>query len=281
VAGPDQTLECEGDLSTWVVLDAAASWDPDSTSGSNDDIISYAWSENDEQIATGSEAATSLYLGSHALVLNVVDRGGLGGSDAVEVTVHDTLPPELVCPASVEVECDLAGHAHVPAFSADAWDSCDPDVEITNSFTEGGADASGSYPLGETTVGFVAADLVGNTDDCETTVVVVDTQAPIAALTATPDTVWPPNHKMVTVTIDVAAEDDCSTSDCHITGVSSNEPIDASDYSIVADDQFEVRAERSSAEGRVYTATVICEDASGNTSAHSVSVTVPHDNGKG
>ena len=51
------------------------------------------------------------------------------------------------------------------------------------------------------------------------------------------------------------------------------------DWLITGDLTLELRAERSgrSKEGRVYTITVQCADASGNSSTAEVTVTVPHD----
>ena len=74
-----------------------------------------------------------------------------------------------------------------------------------------------------------------------------------------------------------------------IISVFSNEPADglgagdtAPDVEITGDLSLNLRAERSGkGTGRVYTITVECSDASGNTSTRSVDVTVPHTQGKG
>jgi len=54
------------------------------------------------------------------------------------------------------------------------------------------------------------------------------------------------------------------------------------DIVIVNDLTFKLRAERSdSGDGRVYTITYQATDACGNTTLATVTVTVPHDQGKG
>ena len=54
------------------------------------------------------------------------------------------------------------------------------------------------------------------------------------------------------------------------------------DWEITGDLTLDLRAERSGqGDGRVYTITIECTDASGNPSAKDVTVIVPHDQGKG
>jgi hypothetical protein len=133
----------------------------------------------------------------------------------------------------------------------------------------------------------------GGTGELSTDVVVidvVDTRAPeIHDVSATPSSLWPPNHKMVPVTIAVDASDMCDDAPaCRITSVTSNEPSNtigdgntSPDWLITGPLGVELRAERMGpGSGRVYTITVQCTDASGNAGAtRTVVVTVPHDQG--
>jgi probable HAF family extracellular repeat protein len=118
-----------------------------------------------------------------------------------------------------------------------------------------------------------------------------DVTAPvIEALSASPDVLWPPNGKLVPITVSVSATDDAGEEPtCTITGVSSSEP-DLSDEAgdqpgdIVLVDalQVQVRAERLEAgSGRVYTLQVTCVDGSGNAAADTTVVRVPKSNGGG
>jgi len=91
-AGPDQVVECTGNASAQVTLDAAASTDP------NNDITLYEWFEHfgtPEQVLLdkGKSAEVVLPLGEHVITLRVTDATGLTSTDEVVVKVVDTLPP--------------------------------------------------------------------------------------------------------------------------------------------------------------------------------------------
>ncbi len=127
----------------------------------------------------------------------------------------------------------------------------------------------------------------GGMDSSEVVVTVQDLTPPsIETMTASPNLLWPPNHKMVPVTVAVAASDSCdAVPACQIISVSSNEPVDglgnggtAPDWEISGGLTVNLRAERSgTGSGRVYTITVACTDASSNSSTETVAVTVPQD----
>ena len=111
----------------------------------------------------------------------------------------------------------------------------------------------------------------------------------ISDLTAAPNTLWPPNHKMVPVTVEVSASDTCGSDlVSRIILVSSNEPGNglgdgdtAPDWKLTGDLTLNLRAERSATgSGRLYTITVECTDAGGNSATKTVAVAVPHDRAK-
>jgi hypothetical protein len=82
---------------------------------------------------------------------------------------------------------------------------------------------------------------------------------------------------MVPVTIDASVADACGGAvRCRVVSVTSNDPIDASDWMITGDLTLRLRAERSSKRNaRIYDITVVCTDPSGNQSTKQVTVTVP------
>ncbi len=112
-----------------------------------------------------------------------------------------------------------------------------------------------------------------------------DTQPPaFTRLTASTTTLWPPNHRMVSISLDAALVDLIDPAPtARIVSVSSNEPVDGVDDGHTTPDSaitgpltVSLRAERSeSGTGRVYTVEVIATDASGNGTVRTVSVTVP------
>jgi hypothetical protein len=112
------------------------------------------------------------------------------------------------------------------------------------------------------------------------TVTVVDTTSPsIASISASPDVLWPPNHKLVPVTISVTATDLAGTPSCRVTRVSNNE-TGVRDAVLVAPLELLLLAERSGrGPGRLYTIEVTCTDPSGNVVRGTTTVGVPHDRG--
>jgi hypothetical protein len=196
----------------------------------------------------------------------------------------DTTPPSITCPLPLTVQC--IGPSGTPAtFSPIASDESGPP---TTSCTP----PSGStFALGTTAVSCTATDRAGNSRSCSTTVTVVDTTAPaITSVSARPKSLWPLNHKMVPVTVAVTATDICdpaAADRCKIISVSSNEPVNgpgdgntSPDWQITGNLTVNLRAERSGpGDGRVYTLTIECTDASGNRSRTTATVTVAHDQG--
>ena len=104
----------------------------------------------------------------------------------------------------------------------------------------------------------------------------------ITSVSVDPNEVWPPNNKMVSVSVTVVATDDSGDAPtCTITGVTGDEIIDG-DWETTGDLTLDIRAERDGGgDGRVYTISVTCSDEAGNRADGSVDVTVAHDPGKG
>lgn len=140
----------------------------------------------------------------------------------------------------------------------------------------------GPYPLGNTQVTLTVTNSKGASSQCAGTVTVIDNSAPtISTVSVSPSVLWPPNHKMVAITVNYSAADNCDAPTCEISSVTSNEPISSSDYAILDAHHVNLIAERlGRGNGRVYNIGITCTDASGNSSNQSVPVTVPHDQGK-
>lgn len=116
---------------------------------------------------------------------------------------------------------------------------------------------------------------------------VLTTATCIERVTATPHVLWPPNHKMIPVTVMVMVHqaNRCSAAPaCQISEVRSNEPVNglgdgdsAPDWQILGPLKVNLRAERSgTGSGRVYTITVACTETSGQSTTQTTTVTVPH-----
>jgi hypothetical protein len=143
---------------------------------------------------------------------------------------------------------------------------------------------TGPYPLGTTPVTLTVTDSKNpsSQSQCTGTVTVQDKTSPAITMgSVSPSVLWPPNHKMVNVTIIYNATDNCGQPVCKISSVTSNESISRSDYAIVDAHHVKLTADRlGSGNGRIYTITITCKDASGNSSSQALTVTVPHDQGK-
>ncbi len=94
--------------------------------------------------------------------------------------------------------------------------------------------------------------------------------------------IWPPNHKMVPVTVSYTVTAACGGTPTVKIDVDSNEG-DVSDWKIEDAHHLDVRSERlgTQKEGRVYTITVTATDPTGTYSQNEVTVRVPHDQGHG
>ena|SRR5438093_6808978 len=147
-----------------------------------------------------------------------------------------------------------------------------------------------AYPFGTNLVHVSVTDDGTNFVSCDSFVVVVDTTPPvIQSITATPSTLWPPNHRMVPIRLNVRATDDCGPVRWRIASIQSSEAVNAigsghtsPDWLIAGPQRAMLRAERSGrGPGRVYTIGIEVSDLSGNTTNGNVYVTVPHSRGRG
>ena len=148
-----------------------------------------------------------------------------------------------------------------------------------------GATAVVSLPAGIHVITLKVRDGKGGEGRDTVTVTVRDTTAPIIqSVTANPSVINKTGHEMVPVVISVSATDGCSGAvTCRIVSVTSNEPISGTgggdlspDWVITGALTVQLRAERSpKGNGRIYTITVVCTDAAGNSSTSTTTVTVP------
>jgi hypothetical protein len=102
----------------------------------------------------------------------------------------------------------------------------------------------------------------------------------IARVTPSRAFLWPPNKRMVPVTVSVTATDIVDAQPvCRVTGVSSNEGTSA-DWLVTGPLSVTLRADRNGrGNGRIYTFAIACTDASGNVGSAMAAVVVPHDQG--
>ncbi|HEV2722147.1 MAG TPA: HYR domain-containing protein [Thermoanaerobaculia bacterium] len=203
-------------------------------------------------------------------------HGNLGTASFI-VRVVDTTPPTLHLPADFTVSADANCMATI-TYTATATDIVD--VTDTVTCTPASGFVSG---LGTTTVNCTSTDAHGNTATGSFHVTVADTTPPtITSISATPNNLWPDNHRMVDVVVAATAADNCDPSPTlRIVSVAANQPINGPgdgntnpDYIITGNLTLQLRAERTGSQDRVYTITVAATDFSGNTSTATTTVSV-------
>jgi hypothetical protein len=219
-------------------------------------------------------------LGDTIVHMSVTDTDFLKQWCTATVTVEDQEPPSIVAPPDILAECEgPQGTKVYLGHPESVWDNCDASPVVTNDGVE-------FFPLGLSTVTWTATDASDNAGTDTQDITIVDTTPPELSVTLSPDTLWAPNHKLVTITATAIATDICDAAPLvQLVSVTSNEADDGlgdgameNDIVIIDDFTVKVRAERSGlGDDRIYTFTYQASDASGNATLEAATVTVPHD----
>jgi competence protein ComGC len=229
--------------------------------------------------------ALASYLDGHAAVAQL-EALPAGAADAGTKTLPhgvDIVPPSITIGSPLVVERTSSVGTPVALATPQVSDNMDPTPTVSN-------DAPALFPLGAAEVVWTARDRAGNSSKKDQQVIVRDTTPPrIRQVDSRFGELWPPNHRMVGLTITVNATDTCPTPPtARIVQVRCTEPTDGrgdghtgADWEITGPLTLNVRAERSGTlSGRVYTVTLECTDTCGNTTMKEVQLTVPHDLGQ-
>jgi cysteine-rich repeat protein len=221
-----------------------------------------------------------LPLGTHELVYTATDPAGNTATCAPKVTVVDSRPPSVTCPAPITAECTGRNSAYVTPGAAQATDSC---TEAALSGPE-----ADFYPLGINTVRYTARDGSGNEASCTSTIQVVDQTPPTVDVTP-PEPLWPVDQKYRTLRLEdcITVYDRCSGGLTQtgatggITCVSSDEPKGSEpDVLFVDATTVKVRVDRQEqGDGRVYSLHFEVRDAAGNVTRGLCPVGVPLERG--
>lgn len=213
--------------------------------------------------------------------------GGENQPPVADAGANQTLAADAVCMADVTL---------------DGSGSSDPDDDpLTYSWTGPFGMADGVSPT--VTLGLGSHDVTLTVDDgnggmaSDDVLITVEDQTPpvIETLVASPAVLWPPNHELVPIAVQVVATDNCGTPVVTLTSIVMNEGEESDTYDpefdtvlgdghtpddIVVDagGNILLRAERSgTGTGRVYTIEYTATDAAGNSTSGSTTVTVPLD----
>ena len=287
------------------------------------DSLTYRWLEGSTVLlsttaVTGGSAplnlgaVASLSVGVHELTLEVSD-GVLTALDTMVLTVGNS-PPTVACGGSGTFQAgtdSVTLTATVADFDGDPltyqWKNGST-VLVSGSLyppTGGGLvtvppktlttglSATADLGVGSHELTLVVSDGATTAVECEVNANVIDSVAPGLAPTSSHGILWPPNHKMVNVTV-LANATDASNGAVFLSAVvsSTEDPLkDGSGNTIpdilgpIIDQQtgaisVQLRAERSGkGKGRTYTVTITATDAAMNQSQTQVKIEAPHDKG--
>lgn len=246
------------------------------------------------QVAIPTNQVANLLAGLH--YINIHTTNNPGGEIRGQLIPIVNNPPVVVCPAPWTIECGdaVTVSAQVSDPDGDAltvvWSVNGAAVQTNvlaagSTSTPSDSNFTTEFPLGTNLVSVSVTDAAGVMAECGTTVTVVDTTPPtITSAKATPSVLWPPNHRMVPIKLEVKATDLCGSTTWKVASVTSSEAVNAVGSGNTAPDwvisgqKVSLRAERSGKTGpRIYTINVVAEDESGNESQpKAITVTVPH-----
>ena len=202
------------------------------------------------------------------------------------ITIKDVTPPTFTAPPDkiifADASCGYDASVGITGDVSDEADNCDNTLNAT--FTD--IVTTGSC-IGEKIIKrtwSLTDDCNNNTTHIQTITVKDNTPPVISGISANPNFLWSPNHKMRDVVINYTAVDNCSPVTSSLS-VASNEPINGTgdgntsvDWQVVDAHHVQLRAERSgNGNGRIYTITIKSTDDCGNVTTATVTVAVAHD----
>lgn len=263
-------------------LDGSASTDPEH------ETLTYLWKLGATTVGNTAVVSVTETPGTYTFTLTVTDTHGQSSTASTTTVVNPEPNNPPVANAGSDQTLEATG-INTPV-TLDGSASSDPDSDpITYLWKEGSttlgttAIVNTSLPLGVHHITLTVTDSYGATNSANVTVTVRDTTPPvISGVSASPNSIWPPNKSMIPVTVNYTVSDNHDTPSMIATSLSitCNEPTGAGDMVVVDSHHVSLKADRlGNGSGRVYTITITATDTSGNTSHATVTVTVPHDQG--
>ena len=182
----DLTHTWDSDLEIDLISPSGTVWDLSSDNGgAGDNYTNTVFEDGNPSITTGTAPFTGSFQAEQGPLntgfageavngnwtLSICDDAGGDSGNLLSFSIAFELPCQLTAPAAITVSADANCEGQVTGLIATGSVNCtDP---ITNDFNGGGADASGTYPLGTTTVTFTSGIATATVD-----VTVVDNTAP-------------------------------------------------------------------------------------------------------
>ena len=264
-------------------ITATATPPPNIHGWNNTDVtVSYACSDSLSGLAPSNPPAATV-LSSEGIGQSVTgtctDIAGNSSSATVNNINIDKTPPTIV-------------GSRIPLANANGWNNSDVTVSFACSDSLSGIDTCGPENQIVSAEGThqsrtaTAVDLAGNTASTTVSGIDIDKTPPTMNCKASPNVLWPPNHKLVTIATNVLVSDSLSgPAGFALLSLTNNEPDSG-----MGDIQGwllgepsvngQLRAERlGTGMGRVYTFVYRGTDQAGNAATCVPTVIVPHDQG--
>jgi hypothetical protein len=232
------------------------------------------------QVVIGGDTVDTSTCGMYIVTYTAADPSANSAQVTRTVIVQDTTPPAITLTGSpvMVLECGVDSYTEEGAIASD---NCAGSVPVIIA-----GDTVDTLTCGTYIVTYTAADPSANSAQVTRTVIVQDTTQPQFNLSVTPTVLWPPDHQMIKITPTWTLTDNCDqSSQVILVSITSSEPDDdkgdgstTGDIQVNPDGSIYLRAERSGiGTGRIYTITCQAVDGSGNSTVHSATVIVPHD----
>ncbi|WP_158082111.1 OmpL47-type beta-barrel domain-containing protein [Paenibacillus ferrarius] len=227
--------------------------------------------------------------GEHTLIYWSIDNAGnIEAQHTATVKIDKTVPVSITSVSPAAPNGSNGWYTSDVTVGLAVYDNLSGVASTEYQVNDGAWTAyAGSIPAfgeGVHKVNYRSTDQAGNVEKTQTIEFKVDKTAPILNVQLDKMSLWPPNHKMVTVHAQLNSSDAGSgVASMELTSITSNEP-DSGQGDIGANfgtaaTSFNLRADRSGSGtgGRIYTITYTIADNAGNKWITSKTVTVPHD----
>lgn len=250
----------------------------DGTAVVTDRALGFAGTALDRIVfSTGATTTGTANVDSVAVINKVLDAKPVAnaGPDQVVEATGPTTEVTLDGSGSTDAEDAELTYTWTGAFDEATATGVNPTVHFTG--------------LGTFEVTLVVNDGVSDSDPDTVQIVLQDTTPPELTVTGLPTSLWPPNHKLVTLHPTVTATD-AVDQDVDVTlEVTSNESDNGTgdgntsgDIAIRSPSDFDLRAERAGpGSGRTYHLVWTATDDSGNQTTVTQDLVIPHDQGQG